>query len=623
LQKPARVDNSGALTHRTVLLQVQGHLFMNDSLLYVIAAVIVLGIGAQWLSWRLKLPAILALLVIGIVAGPVTGLLRPDEMFGEMLFPVVSLGVALVLFEGGLTLRFSDLRGHGAAVSNLVSWGALLNWILIGAGTWCVTGLSLEMSLLFSALVVVTGPTVINPLLRTMRATPEVSQLLRWEGILIDPVGALLAVLVFQFIVAGTESYLLFVQSIGVGVVAGAAGALTLGYVIKRYWVPEFLLNVVALAWVVMVFASSNYLAHESGLLSVTVMGIWLGNMKGVDMREVLSFKESLSLLIISMLFIVLGARVDPADIIATGWSGVGVLLVVLLARPIVVWACTIGGNYHWRERALVAWVAPRGIVAAAVSALFALRLQDAGYDEAQLLVSYTFLVIIFTVVMQSFTARPLARMLGLVEEEPRGVLIVGANPVARAIGKALLQQGFRVKLTDTTWSETQAARMDGLDIYYGDPVSAHADRQLDLEGIGRLFAMSRRPALNTLAIIKFRNEFGRNRVFTLRNAREEDSSEKRRVVEHFRAPRLFGEDVSLQKLASLIAQGAEVKATLLSESFDMEAYDKVRGKSHIPLFGLDPKGNLRAFTEEYQPEVKPGWTLLSLVAAEPQAEAK
>jgi Trk K+ transport system NAD-binding subunit len=201
--------------------------------------------------------------------------------------------------------------------------------------------------------------------------------------------------------------------------------------------------------------------------------------------------------------------------------------------------------------------------------------------------------------------------------------LIVGANPVARAIGKALLQQGFRVKLTDTTWSETQAARMDGLDIYYGDPVSAHADRQLDLEGIGRLFAMSRRPALNTLAIIKFRNEFGRNRVFTLRNAREEDSSEKRRLVEHFRAPRLFGEDISLQKLASLIAQGAEVKATLLSESFDMEAYDKVRGKSHIPLFALDPKGNLRAFTEEYQPEVKPGWTLLSLVAAEPQAEAK
>ena len=611
------IDNSGVLAHRA-LSKIWGKMRVNDSLLYVIAAVIVLGIAAQWLSWRLKLPSILALLVIGIVAGPMTDLLRPDEMFGDILFPMVSLGVALVLFEGGLTLRLGDLRGHGAAVSNMVSWGALLNWGLIAAGTWAVTGFSVEMALLFAALVVVTGPTVINPLLRTMRATPKVSQLLRWEGILIDPVGALLAVLVFQFIVAGTESYLLFAQSIAVGAVAGAVSALVLGFLIRRQWIPEYLLNVVALAWVVMTFAGSNYLAHESGLLAVTIMGVWLGNTRGIDMTEVLSFKESLSILIISMLFIVLGARVDPADIIATGWSGLGVLLVVLLARPVVVWASTFRGDYSWRERALVAWVAPRGIVAAAVSSLFALRLQDAGYAEAVLLVAYTFLVIIVTVVMQSFTARPAARLLGLVEEEPRGILIVGANQVARTIGKALLQQGFRVKLTDTTWSEIQAARMDGLDTYYGDPVSAHADRQLELEGIGRLFAMSRRPALNTLATVKYRREFGRNRVFTLRNAQEKDASEKRRVAENFRAPRLFGEGITQQKLASLIAQGAEVKATLLTDTFDMAAYEKARGKSHIPLFALDKNFNLRAFTDVYRPELKPGWTLLSLVSPAP-----
>jgi NhaP-type Na+/H+ or K+/H+ antiporter len=420
---------------------------------------------------------------------------------------------------------------------------------------------------------------------------------------------------VFQFIVAGAESYLMFLQSIGVGALAGALAAVTLGQVIKRHWIPEYLLNVVALAWVVMTFAGSNYLAHESGLLAVTVMGIWLGNTRGIDMTEVLSFKESLSILIISMLFIVLGARIAPGDIIATGWSGLAVLLVVLLARPIVVWASTLGGGYSWQERALVSWVAPRGIVAAAVSSLFALRLQEAGYPEAPLLVSYTFLIIIVTVVVQSFTARPVARLLGLMEEEPRGILIVGANPVARMIGKALLQQGFRVKLTDTTWSETQAARMDGLDTYYGDPVSAHADRQLELEGIGRLFAMSRRPELNTLSVVKFRREFGRNRVFTLRNSQEKDASDKRRVAETFRAPRLFGEGVTLQKLSSLIAQGAEVKATLLSETFDLAAYEKAKGKSHIPLFALDKNNHLRAFTDNYQPEVKPGWTLLSLVS--------
>ena len=316
---------------------------MDQNLLYIIAAILVLGVGAQWLSWRLKQPSILALLVLGIVAGPVTGLLRPDEQFGDLLFPMVSLGVALVLFEGGMTLKFRDLKGHGRVVTNLVSWGALLNWLLMAAGCWLLAGFSLPIALLFAALVVVTGPTVINPLLRTMRAKPEVSQVLRWEGILIDPVGALLAVLVFQYILSGAESWVVFAKSIGVGLIAGLVGAVSLGFVLRKHWVPEYLINVVTLAWVVMMFAGSDYIAHESGLLTVTVMGIWLGNMKEVGVSEILSFKESLSVLIISVLFIVLGARVDPMDIVATGWSGVIVLLVVLLARPVVVWASALG----------------------------------------------------------------------------------------------------------------------------------------------------------------------------------------------------------------------------------------------------------------------------------------
>jgi NhaP-type Na+/H+ or K+/H+ antiporter len=465
---------------------------VDQNLLYIIAAVLVLGVGAQWLSWRLRQPSILALLVLGIVAGPVTGLLRPDEQFGDLLFPMVSLGVALVLFEGGMTLKFPDLKGHGRLVTNMVSWGALLNWLLMAAGCWLLAGFSLPIALLFAALVVVTGPTVINPLLRTMRAKPEVSQVLRWEGILIDPVGALLAVLVFQYILSGADSWAVFAQSVGVGLVAGFAGAISLGTVLRKHWVPEYLINVVTLAWVVMMFAGSDYVAHESGLLTVTVMGIWLGNMKDAGVSEILSFKESLSVLIISVLFIVLGARVDPMDIVATGWNGVIVLLVVLLARPVVVWAAAIGGNYNWRQKALLSWVAPRGIVAAAVSSLFALRLDDLGYPGGSELVAYTFLVIIATVVLQSLTAGRATRVLGLAEAEPNGVLIVGANGVARAIGQALVRQGFRVKLSDTSYEEIRSARMAGLETYYGDPISAHADQYLELVGIGRLFAMSR-----------------------------------------------------------------------------------------------------------------------------------
>ncbi|EED36040.1 sodium/hydrogen exchanger family protein [Luminiphilus syltensis NOR5-1B] len=591
---------------------------MENQLLYILAAVLVLGVGAQWLSWRLRTPSILALLILGIVAGPVTGLLRPDEQFGDLLFPFISLGVALVLFEGGLTLRFRDLRGHGRTVTNLVSWGALLNWLLIAGGCVLLAGFTPYLALLFAALMVVTGPTVINPLLRTMRARADVSQVLRWEGILIDPVGALLAVLVFQYLVTGSQGFMVFGKSIAAGLGVGIAGAFSLGFALRRHWVPEYLANVVTLAWVVLVFAASDYTAHESGLLAVTVMGVLLGNMKDVDVSEILSFKESLSILVISVLFVVLGARVDPMDILATGWSGAAVLLVVLLARPVMVWACTLGAGYSWQQRALLAWVAPRGIVAAAVSSLFALRLADAGYADAVDLVPYTFLVIIATVVLQSITARPVTRALGLAEEEPNGMLIVGANRVARAIGDVLQRQGFRIKLADTSYEEVRAARMVGLETYFGDPVSSHADQYLERVGIGWLFAVSRRSRWNTLACMKFRSEFGPNRVFSLRTGEDRDASERERLSEDYQVPRMFSEDLSYEKFASLLAQGAELKVINLTESFDLDNWKQTTGNRLIPLFALGEGQKLRVCTQDEEPPLDPGSKLVALVWAAP-----
>lgn len=592
---------------------------MHDNLLYILAAVVVCGVLAQWLSWRLRLPAILALLLIGLLAGPVSGLLQPDQMFGELLFPMVSLGVALVLFEGGLTLKLADIRGHGATVTNLVSWGALLNWCLIACGAWLFTSLSTTLAWLFAALVVVTGPTVINPLLRTVRPNANIRQILHWEGILIDPVGALLAVLVFQFVSAGSGSDTLWVFAKGllVGLVVGVVLAVLLATVLRRHWVPEYLQNALTLGAVIMAFALSQYFAHESGLLAVTVMGMWLGNVKGLDTSEILNFKESLSVLIISILFIVLAARVDPGVILATGWEGVAVVAVIIAARFIVVWLASIGQGYRWQEKTLIAWIGPRGIVAAAVSSLFALRMESLGYANAELLVAFTFLVIIVTVVLQSLTSRPLARLLGVAEAEPKGILIVGANSVARAVGIALQSLGFTVKVTDTAWTEIQAARMAGLDTYFGNPVSAHADRHLDLVGIGRLFAMSRRPALNALACFKYRTEFGANRVFSLRNAEENDGSEKTRLNDQYHGPRLFGDDVSMQKLASLIGQGAEVKATRLSDNFDWQAYQNAYGSKVIPLFAIDKQGSLRAFTTGFAPKPEADWRVVALVPAE------
>jgi NhaP-type Na+/H+ or K+/H+ antiporter len=571
---------------------------MDQSILYTMAAVLVLGVGAQWLAWRLKLPSILPLLLLGIIAGPATGLLNPDEMFGPILFPMVSLGVALVLFEGGLTLRFRDIRGHGTLVTNLVSWGALLNWLLIAAGCHYIAGLPGDIAMLFAALVIVTGPTVINPLLRTMRAENASSQVLRWEGILIDPVGALLAVLVFQYLLTGQNSWMLFAESIGAGTIMGVAGGWSLGMVLRRHWVPEYLLNVLTLAWVVMVFAGSDFLAHESGLLAVTIMGIMLGNMRDVAVSEILSFKESLSVLIISVLFVVLGARVDLREILDTGWQGAVILLIVLLARPVVVWLSALGGGYRWQQKALIAWVAPRGIVAAAVSSLFAIRLEEAGHEGASILVALTFLVILATVLVQSFSARRVTQALGLAEAEPNGMLFVGANVVARALGVALRDQGFRVKLADTSYEEIRAARMLGLEVYYGDPISSHADQFLELTGIGRLFAVSRRSRWNTLSCMKFRSEFGPQRVFSLRNSEDKDVSERARIADEYAPPRLFGPDVTYQKLASLLARGAEIKTIRLSNDFSLEDYKRENRANVIPLFTLGDKQKLRVIDD-------------------------
>jgi NhaP-type Na+/H+ or K+/H+ antiporter len=582
----------------------------------ILALILVLGISAQWLAWWLKLPSILFLLGLGILLGPIFNVINPDQLFGDLLFPFVSLGVAIVLFEGALTLRFSDIREHGRVVSGLVSWGAILNWGLISLGCWWVIDISPVFACLFGALVVVTGPTVVTPLLRIVRPRPAVSNILTWEGILIDPIGALLVVLVYEFILSNAQghSLLLFGRDILTGLSFGAIGALLMAAALKRFWVPDYLQNVVTLGAVVAVFAMSNHFAEESGLLAVTVMGIWLANTRGIDIHEILSFKESLSILIIAVLFIVLAARLDIAQIIALGWSGVAVVGVVLLARPIVVWCVCAFSGLNWREKLVISWIAPRGIVAAAVSSLFAIRLGELGFGNADIISALTFLVIITTVLLQSISARPIARALGVAEESAKGILIIGSNAFSRAVGNALKELDYRVKIVDSNWSAIQTARMEGLDTYYGNPVSAHADRYLGLVGIGSVFAMSHRPALNTLACLKFAGELSKQQVFTLRNAEENDDSGLSRLTHTYRTSRLFGADITWQKLNSLIGQGGEIKVTPLTQSFGLDDYEALYGNEPVLLLGIDPKKQLHAFTADSDYEISAGWTLVALI---------
>ncbi len=583
----------------------------------------VLGSLAQWLAWLVKLPAILFLLLVGLLLGPVTGWLRPDALFGELLFPIVSLAVAVILFEGSLTLQLRQIRGLESVVRNLVSIGALLTWGVIAVAAHWLLGLVWPLALLFGALVVVTGPTVIVPMLRTVRPTARVANVLRWEGIVIDPLGALLAVLVFEFILAsatgaGAWQHVLagFGRTLAVGGLLGAAAGHGLGLALRRVWVPEYLTNVVTLTAVFGVFTAANLVQAESGLLAVTVMGMWLANMKQVPVEEILDFKESLSVLLISGLFIILAARLEPAQLAVLGPPALALFAVIqFVARPLDVLVSTFGSSLNWRERALLAWIAPRGIIAAAVSALFALRLEQAGYAQAPLLVSLTFFVIITTVLLQSATARPLAHWLGVAEPEPRGLLIIGANQVARAIGLVLQEQGFPVMLTDNHWPNIRDARMAGLPVFYGQAISEIADRHLNLVGFGYMLGLSQNDHLNVLAALRYRHEFGRHNIYTLPPPQNGDA-ERRVATLETRGHLLFRADATWKRLASLLAQGAEIKVTPLTDSFTLEGYLASRQQRVIPMFAITPKGRLRIFSVDDTPKAGPGWKVIGLVEA-------
>ena len=470
---------------------------------FQLALITVVAFLCQWASWRIKLPAILPLLISGLLLGSVGGLIQPLELFGDLLLPGVSLAVSIILFEGALTLRFDEIRGLEKTVRRLVTWGALITWGVVTLAAWGLLKLPLGLALLFGALVVVTGPTVIVPLLRSVRPKANIARLLRWEGIVIDPLGAILAVLAYELVVAtGQQGALLhglwlFFQAIAVGAVIGTAVAFMLSALLSRHLVPEYLRSFLVLSAVIGEFVLANGLSEESGLVAVTVTGIVMANRKGVRTDDILHFKENLSVMLISGLFIVLAARLEMDQLLSLGASALLVLAIVqLVARPLSVWVATLGSSLNWREKALLAWIAPRGIVAAAVSALFAQRLEESGVAGADLLVPLTFMIIIGTVALQSVTARPLARLLKVAEPGPRGFLLIGANPVSRAIGKALQQNNFPVLLIDSNWESIRSARMDGLSTFYGNPVSSHADQHLDLVGYGKLLGLSPRYTL-------------------------------------------------------------------------------------------------------------------------------
>jgi len=594
-----------------------------ETIMITIAIALLVCVLCQWAAWRVKLPAILFLLVAGIVSGPLLGLFDPEQLMGHLFFPFVQLSVAIILFEGSLTLKFKQILGLQTVLRNMLSFGLVITWLVSTAAARIFIGVSWEIAFLFGALTVVTGPTVIAPMLRAVRPTSAIAHILRWEGIVIDPIGVGLAVLVYEFIIAESiqqawgQTLLTFAQIVIIGGCIGALAGYIFGLILRKRFVPEYLQNITTLALIFATFVFANSLQHESGLVTVTVLGMWLGNMRGVNLEEILHFKESLSILLISLLFLMLTARLDVAAIIDLGWAGLIVFLVVqFLGRPLNILAAAFRSKLSISERVFLAWIAPRGIVAAAISSLFAIRLESAGFTDARLLVPLTFTIIIGTVLLQSFTALPLARWLKVTESEPPGVLIVGANLVARRIGSALKNHGIRVLLADTGWEQVRAAEDEGLEVYHGSPFSEHADRRMNLTGIGRMFALTPYESVNVAAVMHYRLELGRSNVFSLQSHPKTKGNKQPKLEIAEIAPPPFGSENDYSRIFARLKKG-DVVSTLTSQTEDLNDFIRQCENDHgIVFFGVSPEGRVYVRNELETVKQQAGWSLICLIPA-------
>ena len=586
------------------------------------------GVTAQWLAWKLRLPSILLLLIAGIMVGPVLGYLHPRHLFGAVLDPLVSLAVAVILYEGGLTLKVKELGANGASILRLLTIGVAITWALATLAALYIAGLPLEIALVLGAILTVTGPTVIGPLLRQVRPRGPVEAIAKWEGIVVDVVGATLAVLVLHAVTEGAVSgdVMHFVKTgfaglgktVLVGTFFGFMGAYMLIIPMRRHMIPDELENAVSLAVVLMSFVGADLLAHESGLLAVTLMGFILANRKDVSVHHIVEFKENLRVLLISTLFVVIAATVNLDALKSTGWRGLAfVAALIIVVRPVSVFLSTVGSKLSKSDRIFLACLAPRGIVAAAISSLFALRLQEANIAGAELLAPLAFVVIIATVAVYGLSAGPLARKLGLSDPDAQGTLIAGAGPFALELGSALKKLNIDVLHVDTNRASISRARLSGLRAYYGSILSTEVVESLPLGGTGRFIGLTPNDEVNALAAAHFSSLYGRANVY--QSGSTEGGGDE--VRKDLRGRILFGHDWSIGSLDLRVQRGARVKATRLTAEFDFEAFVKQYGEDAIPL-AVFSDGHLELYATDRTPSAGAGSIILSLVADEPDASS-
>jgi len=599
-----------------------------------LGGIIILGILAQWMAWKLKIPAILPLILIGLLVGPIAAEFLSSDgtkwiepiwtgekgLFpGESLFYFVSLAISIILFEGGLTLRMGEIKNVGPVITKLISIGSLVTFFGAAVAAYFIFNLSWEICFLFAGLIIVTGPTVITPILRNIPLKKDVSAVLKWEGILIDPIGALVAVLVFEFISVdgGGEftktAFIEFGKIVLFGSTFGYTFAHALNFIINRQWVPHYLLNVFALASVLGVFILSDVFAHESGLLAVVIMGMVLGNSKSAYLKELLYFKESLSVLLISILFILLAANINMEDLyLIYRWETLALFgIIVFIIRPIGVFLSTHGSPLKLNEKLFISWVGPRGIVAAGIASLFGLKLAKDGVAYAEYITPLVFVIVLGTVLLNATTARLFAQVIGVFLNDSRGILIVGASKMSRLLGHYLETNGRHVVLIDSNPSNIAKAKELGLEAITTNIYSDNLNDNIELNDIGYIMALTGSAEINKYAIKKYSKQFGENgafRLLTIDEMKEDGNNPKEGLFSH-------SDDYNTltnvtRKYPSI--QEIEVK--------DQAHYDSLievtnTNKDIIPLFIKDDKGELQIISSDNKKMQieSPNWHLVYL----------
>lgn len=481
---------------------------------------------AQWVAWRFRLPAIVLLFSLGLIFGPGLGILHPSETMGWMFRPLVSLLVALVVFEGGMALDFRQLREAGEGVARLTMLALPINWVLGSLAAHYVAHLEWGTSMLFGAIVVVTGPTVVLPLLRSAKLQPRVAAFLRWEAIVNDPLGAILAAVVLQLMMLHVDVHadVFFTHTlpdllgaIAVSLSAGILPAYLIRYLFTRDLMPEILKTPMLISMALVIFSLCNLEMGGAGLMAVTIFGMALANLQIPGVTELRRMKESLVVLVVSVLFIMLTADLHR-DVLAQLSIPIFALTVVVLfvVRPLGIFLSTLGTSMPWKEKLFVGWIAPRGIVAAAVAGEAGISLKEAGYQSADLIMPAVFAVIAVTMILHGFSLGPIARLLKLTLSNDPAIAILGASGWSINFASCLRRAGVPVLLVDNRSSALMPATRQDIPVLRAELLSQHGQESFEERPADYLIATTGDGIYNGMVCGHLAPTMGRQRVYQI-----------------------------------------------------------------------------------------------------------